>query len=327
MKKLMIGAALLALAAGEVQAQTPPQAPEAGRGGGFRSGGGGFRSSGGGERPGFGAGVRPNFERPAFSGPQRPDFGSSRPGFERRGFPGGAQQGATPSAPAGSGQPAFRRWGEGGGFQGRRFGGDAPVQTAPTPGAAPQAQPGQAFGGDRLQGRRFQDGGRFDGRRFGGDEGRRSDGRAYGGQGFAGQGFQPRGYVGGQRFGGGEGYRGGRAFSYRGRSYGAFRAAPYRYPRGYGYRRYALRSYLPLALLSSTWFLNDYGSYYLAPPPSAQFRWVRYGPDALLVDSYTGQVVDAAYGVFDEGGGYDYYGEFPDGPDEGGDYPPPCGPY
>jgi Ni/Co efflux regulator RcnB len=33
-----------------------------------------------------------------------------------------------------------------------------------------------------------------------------------------------------------------------------------------------------------------------APEPG--FQWVRYGPDLLLVNVTTGQVVDVAYGVF-----------------------------
>ncbi len=325
MKRIMLTAALLALAAGEVQAQTPPEQPQAGRGGGFRGGGG--PRGGGGERPQFNAGARPNFERPAFNGGQRPDFNGARPSFERRGFTAG-QPGASaaPAAPAGGAQPSVRRYGEGGGYRGQRFGG-APAQAAPVPGATGQAQPGQAFGARQFQGQRFQNGGRYDGQRFqngGQQSGGQFDGRRYGG----GQGFQSRGYVGGQRFGGnGNAYRGARAFSYRGRSYGAFRAAPYRFPRGYSYQRYGVRSYLPLAFLSSSWFLNDFSSYYLAPPPSEQFRWVRYGPDALLVDTYTGQVVDAAYGVFDDGQGYED-NQYPDGQEEDGyGPPPPNGPY
>jgi Ni/Co efflux regulator RcnB len=30
----------------------------------------------------------------------------------------------------------------------------------------------------------------------------------------------------------------------------------------------------------------------------AGYQWVRYGPDLLLVDIATGQVVDVRYGVF-----------------------------
>ena len=55
---------------------------------------------------------------------------------------------------------------------------------------------------------------------------------------------------------------------------------------------------------------------------------MRYGPDALLVDTYTGEVVDAAYGVFDDGSAYGAGGEYEGGDgdygdEDGGDYPPP----
>lgn len=34
----------------------------------------------------------------------------------------------------------------------------------------------------------------------------------------------------------------------------------------------------------------------MAPPPDAV--WVRYGPDALLVDRMTGEIIRVQYGVF-----------------------------
>ncbi len=34
------------------------------------------------------------------------------------------------------------------------------------------------------------------------------------------------------------------------------------------------------------------------PPPRPGFQWVRYGPDLLLTNVPTGQIVDAAYGAF-----------------------------
>jgi Ni/Co efflux regulator RcnB len=113
-----------------------------------------------------------------------------------------------------------------------------------------------------------------------------------------------------------------RRFSYHGRSAPAFRAAPYRYPRGYGYRQYRQGERFPLALLVGPYFITDFSVYGLAPP-GPSLEWVRYGPDALLVDTYTGQVVDVAYGVFDEDPG-DAGGYPPPGYDDQG-YPPPDG--
>jgi len=35
----------------------------------------------------------------------------------------------------------------------------------------------------------------------------------------------------------------------------------------------------------------------LQPPPPG-FQWVRQGPDVVLVNLRTGQIIDVAYGVF-----------------------------
>jgi Ni/Co efflux regulator RcnB len=89
-----------------------------------------------------------------------------------------------------------------------------------------------------------------------------------------------------------------RRFSYRGRSYPQVRVAPYRWPGG-AYRSYAWR---PRMILPRTFFVPDYfiANYYDygfgAPPPGTE--WIRVGDDALLVDIYTGEIIDVALGVF-----------------------------
>jgi hypothetical protein len=72
---------------------------------------------------------------------------------------------------------------------------------------------------------------------------------------------------------------------------------PFRYPSGYGYRRWGIGAALPLLFLSSAFYFNDYASYGVYPPPYG-YRWVRYGPDLLLVQLGTGYVADAIYGAF-----------------------------
>jgi hypothetical protein len=84
---------------------------------------------------------------------------------------------------------------------------------------------------------------------------------------------------------------------YHGRSFSSFRAAPFYYPGGWGYRRWAVGQILPGLFLSQGYFIGDWAAYSLGPPPPG-LQWVRYGPDALLVNVYTGQVVDTVYGVF-----------------------------
>lgn len=88
-----------------------------------------------------------------------------------------------------------------------------------------------------------------------------------------------------------------RRFVYRGRYHRAIRAPAFRYPRGYGYRHWARGDYLPSIFLSAPFFFYDYYDLGVAPPPPG-YRWVRYGPDLLLVDIYTGYVVDVVYDVF-----------------------------
>jgi len=74
-------------------------------------------------------------------------------------------------------------------------------------------------------------------------------------------------------------------------------ARPWVAPRGFTYRRFVLGERVPSALLAATFFLTDFGLYGLQPPPPG-YVWVRDGDDAVLVDRYTGEVVQVAYDVF-----------------------------
>jgi hypothetical protein len=143
------------------------------------------------------------------------------------------------------------------------------------------------------------------------------------GQGYAGR-YPPAGRPAYDRGPGGGGrgpvFSQDRRFSYRGRSFAAVRVGPYRYPRGWGYRPWRVGERFPLGLLLPDYFIADFALYNLAPP-GPSLEWVRYGPDALLVNTYTGQVVDVAYGVFEEDPGYADAGPPPDYPPPG--YPPP----
>ena len=72
----------------------------------------------------------------------------------------------------------------------------------------------------------------------------------------------------------------------------------WKYPAGYRYRRWTVGLLLPSLFLSSTYYFNDYANYGFGPPPYG-CRWVRYGPDLLLVDQRTGRIRDVVYGAFD----------------------------
>ena len=212
-----------------------------------------------------------------------------------------------------------------GGFQGQ----PQPQQVQPAP-AAPQAQRqdrGQFQGGQRQglqdrgqfqgQGQR-QDRGQFQGQRqergqfqgqgqrnFGQNDGRRFDDRNRGGfdnrQGFQGRqgidrfdnrNFSSRRYQGAAP-------RGGQRFSYQGRDFYRFRTQPYSWPRGYNYNSvsWSLNQLLPSIFWNQNSYYIDPYQYGL-PWADPGYRWVRVGADALLVDTYTGMIVDMAPDVF-----------------------------
>ena len=99
-----------------------------------------------------------------------------------------------------------------------------------------------------------------------------------------------------QAFYGARGSRDAR-WNYQGGWRQSFHARPFFYPNGWGYRRWGIGQYLPPIFFASEYFIGDFYDYGLPPPPYG-CRWVRYGPDALLIDLRTGAVVQALYGVF-----------------------------
>lgn len=74
-------------------------------------------------------------------------------------------------------------------------------------------------------------------------------------------------------------------------------APSYFYPRGYSYRRWSPGLILPLLFLSSNYYFDGYEIIGLPQPYGC--RWVRYGPDLLLVEVRTGRIRDVRYGVFE----------------------------
>jgi Ni/Co efflux regulator RcnB len=78
---------------------------------------------------------------------------------------------------------------------------------------------------------------------------------------------------------------------------GRIRGPAFIYPPGYVYRRWTAGLLLPAIFLSATYYYDGYASLGLSPPPPG-YRWVRYGPDLVLVNLATGRVADVAYGVF-----------------------------
>lgn len=86
-------------------------------------------------------------------------------------------------------------------------------------------------------------------------------------------------------------------YYWRGKWFGRLHAAAFRYPAGYRYRTWYVGNRLPSLLLTAAYFYDGYATLGLETPPPG-YRWVRYGPDLLLVNVDTGDVEDVVYGAF-----------------------------
>ncbi len=86
-------------------------------------------------------------------------------------------------------------------------------------------------------------------------------------------------------------------WSWHGRSYDRIRGPAFRYPQGHSYRRWSIGALLPSLFLGSTYYYNDWRGIGL-DAPGPRRRWVRYGPDLLLVNTRTRRVEDVIYDAF-----------------------------
>jgi Ni/Co efflux regulator RcnB len=80
-------------------------------------------------------------------------------------------------------------------------------------------------------------------------------------------------------------------------TYHRVRGPIYNYPHGYAYRRWTVGRILPHIFLSNLYYWTNWAALGLGPAPPG-YVWVRYGPDLLLVDRYTGRIADVIYGAF-----------------------------
>ena len=197
--------------------------------------------------------------------------------------------------PGGGGQPGGQRPGGGGpGGGGQRPGG-----------GGPGGQPGGQRPGGSMPGR---PGPQIQPARPGGDFNRPGPGGDFNRPGRPGGDFNRPGRPGGDfnrpgRPGGGDfqrpsGWRPPEGY-WRGNNWGRppIGWGGYRYPGGYGYRRWAPGLFLPALFFSSAYYFTDYGTVGLYAPPYG-YHWIRYGPDLLLVQNGTRRIVDVRYGVF-----------------------------
>ncbi len=243
---------------------------------------------------------QPRFERPQAQPQQQPQPQPEARRFDRGG------QGQFQGQPRGN-------WdnGRSGGWAGRQQ--QQPQQPVITP-PVPQQQTQQGGRGD-WRGNGGQQGDRGDWRGNGGQQAGRGDWRGNDGQrggrgdwrGNDGQRGDWRGNDGrrADNRGGGNWNRGWRNDSRynwsRARQHNRdnFHLPRYYAPYGwdYGYRRFSIGFRLSSILFEQNYWIDD-PYYYDLPPAYGPYRWVRYYNDALLVDIYTGEVVDTVYDIF-----------------------------
>ncbi|GGE18897.1 hypothetical protein GCM10011529_26730 [Polymorphobacter glacialis] len=76
-----------------------------------------------------------------------------------------------------------------------------------------------------------------------------------------------------------------------------YRGPAYMHPRGYGYRSWGVGYRVPQAYYGDRYWIGNPGQYRL-PPAYRGTRWVRVGPDALLISRINGQVLQAVRGLY-----------------------------
>ncbi|WP_240325479.1 RcnB family protein [Sphingomonas mesophila] len=96
------------------------------------------------------------------------------------------------------------------------------------------------------------------------------------------------------------GWRGDRRYDWRrwrDHNRSTFRIGVYIDPFGWGYNRWGIGSRLYPHYYRSSYWINDPWRYRL-PEVYGPYRWVRYHNDALLIDTWSGEVVDVIYNFF-----------------------------
>jgi Ni/Co efflux regulator RcnB len=76
-----------------------------------------------------------------------------------------------------------------------------------------------------------------------------------------------------------------------------FHRGNYIAPQGYQSRHWTYGERLPRLYYASNYWIGDFMMFGLFAPPS-DLVWVRVGDDALLVDRYSGEIVQVEYGFF-----------------------------
>ena len=77
-----------------------------------------------------------------------------------------------------------------------------------------------------------------------------------------------------------------------------YRGGSWHWPNGYHYQHWSFGMTLPPIFWTNDYWIDSYADYGLAPPPPGCV-WVRYGDDAILIDRYSGEILEVVYGQFD----------------------------
>lgn len=87
------------------------------------------------------------------------------------------------------------------------------------------------------------------------------------------------------------------AFNHNFQADRVYRIGPYAAPADWRYRQWRFGEILPAPFWAERYRIADFWLFGLDVPP-AGFEWVRYGPDAILIDVGTGEVIQVDYGLF-----------------------------
>ena len=80
-------------------------------------------------------------------------------------------------------------------------------------------------------------------------------------------------------------------------SHDRYRHGAYRAPYGFYVRSWAFGDILPRGWYGPDYYIDDFLDFGLPYPPPG-YEWVRVGGDALLIDEYTGRIVQVVRGIF-----------------------------
>jgi Ni/Co efflux regulator RcnB len=89
-------------------------------------------------------------------------------------------------------------------------------------------------------------------------------------------------------------------FSHLRRNYTAnrrYRFGRYNRPRGYYTHRWIYGQRMPSIFFARNYWITNFAAFGLMLPPPGTV-WVRYGNDAVLIDRYTGEVIQVVYDIF-----------------------------